>query len=164
MIAHALIDALMLFGLSFTALIVRLRIWLALFVAIGGSSYAAVTINGSQIRNRTIDAVKLDPKSIAGSIRAWAIIYGDTSSVTPGPASSRVRVRTYGVGESITWINRRFAPDCMPMATPIQPVTSGGYGSVSTQFDTRHGTLTLEGFGPDKVGRPQPAYVVIVCP
>jgi hypothetical protein len=137
---------------------------LALFVALGGSSYAALSINGGQIRNGTIGAAKLDPKSIAGSIRAWAIIYGDTTGVTAGPASTRVRLRTYGVGESITWVGRRFAANCMPMATPIEPVTSGGYGSVTTQFDTRGGTLTLQGFGPDKVGRPQPAYVMIVCP
>ncbi len=67
---------------------------LALFVALGGSSYAAFSISGSQIRNHTIDAVKLDPTSIAGSIRAWAIIYGDSASVTAGPSSSRIRVRT----------------------------------------------------------------------
>ena len=136
----------------------------ALFVAIGGSSYAAVSINGSQIRNGTINAVKLDPTSIAGSIRAWAIIYGDSTSVTAGPSSSHIRVSTYGVGESITWTHRRFAQSCMPMATPLGSPTTGGYGSVTTQFDARDGTLTLQGFGPDKVGRPQPAYVMIVCP
>jgi hypothetical protein len=35
---------------------------------------------------------------------------------------------------------------------------------VSSQFDAAHGRLTLLGFGPDEVGRPQPAYVMIVCP
>jgi hypothetical protein len=136
----------------------------ALFVALGGSSYAAFSINGSQIRNHTIDAVKLDPNSIAGSIRAWAIIYGGSTSVTAGPASSKVRVRSFGVGESITWIHRRFTQSCMPMATPLGTPTTGGYGSVTTQFDAHDGSLTLQGFGPDKVGRPQPVYVMIVCP
>ena len=136
----------------------------ALFVAIGGSSYAAIGINGSQIRNGTINASKLNPKSISASISAWAIVYGGSTSVTAGPASSKVRVRSFGVGESITWTHRRFAQSCMPMATPLGSPTTGGYGSVTTQFDARDGSLTLQGFGPDKVGRPQPAYVMIVCP
>ena len=137
---------------------------LALFVALGGASYAAVAINGSQIRNGTINAVKLDPKTISASISAWAIVYGDSTSVTPGPSSSHVRVRAIGTGEVITWSGRRFASKCMPMTTPLSAPPTGGYGSVTTQFDAAHATLTLLGFGPDKVGRPQPAYVMIVCP
>jgi hypothetical protein len=44
----------------------------ALFIALGGSSYAAVSINGSQIRNRTINPIKLNPDFIAGNVRGWA--------------------------------------------------------------------------------------------
>jgi hypothetical protein len=138
--------------------------YLALFVALGGTSYAALTISGSQIRNRSIDAIKLNPTTISASIRAWVIVYGDSTSATAGPSSARVRVHAIGTGEVITWPHRRFARSCMPMATPLGSPTTGGYGSVSTQFDASHGTLTLFGFGPDKVGRPQPAYVMIVCP
>jgi len=137
---------------------------LALFVALGGTSYAALTISGSQIRNRSIDAVKLNPKSISASIRAWVIVYGDSTTASAGPSSSRVRVRSIGTGEVISWLHRSFARSCLPMTTPLGSPTTGGYGSVSTQFDASHGTLTLFGFGPDKVGRPQPAYVMIVCP
>jgi hypothetical protein len=39
---------------------------LAVFVALGGSSYAAVTISGSNIKNRSIPAKKLKPNSITG--------------------------------------------------------------------------------------------------
>ncbi len=138
--------------------------YVALIVALGGTSYAATTISGSQIRNRTINASKLDPKTISASISAWVIVYGDSTSATAGPSSARVRVHAIGTGEVITWPHRRFARSCMPMATPLGSPTTGGYGSVSTQFDGSHGTLTLFGFGPDKVGRPQPAYVMIVCP
>jgi len=46
----------------------------ALFVALAGSSYAAVTINGSQIQNRSINPVKLNSHLIAGNVRAWAIV------------------------------------------------------------------------------------------
>ena len=35
---------------------------LAVFIALGGSSYAAFTINGSSIQNRSISAHKLKPQ------------------------------------------------------------------------------------------------------
>jgi hypothetical protein len=46
----------------------------ALFVALAGSSYAAVTINGSQIRNHTINPSKFNPRFTNGTPRAWAIV------------------------------------------------------------------------------------------
>ena len=85
--------------------------YLALFVALGGTSYAALTINGSQIRNRSIDAVKLNPKSIAASVKAWAIVQADSSERKASAASSRVRVSAIATGESITWPHRRFGTE-----------------------------------------------------
>jgi hypothetical protein len=43
-------------------------------LALAGSSYAAFTISGSEIRNGTINPVKLNPKYINGTVRAWAIV------------------------------------------------------------------------------------------
>jgi hypothetical protein len=53
--------------------------WLALFVALGGTGYAAISIprnsvGAAQIRNRSITPAKFNPKSIGGSVRAWAIV------------------------------------------------------------------------------------------
>ncbi len=53
--------------------------YLALFVALGGTSYAALeipanSVGGRQIRNHVINPVKLNPKYIAGSVRAWASV------------------------------------------------------------------------------------------
>lgn len=138
--------------------------YLALFVALGGTSYATLTISGSQIRNGTIGAVKLNPQSISASIRAWAIVYADGSGASAGPSSSPVQVRATGTGEVVTWKHQRFKRNCMASATPQMTVGSGPYGAVSTQFDPSHGHLTLYGFGPDKVGRPQAASVMVVCP
>lgn len=39
---------------------------IAVFIALGGSSYAAVTINGSSIRNRSIPGAKLRPDTLTG--------------------------------------------------------------------------------------------------
>ncbi len=62
-------------------------------------------------------------------------------------------------------MNRRFAADCMPMATPIGTGHDWRVrvGQLRSSMLVR-GSLTFQGFGPDKVGRPQPAYVMIVCP
>lgn len=54
----------------------------ALFVALAGSSYAAVTINGSNIRNNTINPSKLNPHLIAGNVRAWAIVRANGQVIT----------------------------------------------------------------------------------
>jgi hypothetical protein len=43
-------------------------------LALAGSSYAAFTINGSQIVNHTITPSKFSPKFINGDIRAWAVV------------------------------------------------------------------------------------------
>ncbi|HWD65291.1 MAG TPA: hypothetical protein VG405_08955, partial [Solirubrobacteraceae bacterium] len=51
--------------------------YLALFVALGGTSYAAVnlpsnSVGNRQIRNHSIDPDKLNPRFIRGNIRIWA--------------------------------------------------------------------------------------------
>lgn len=53
--------------------------WIALFIALGGTGYAAVSIprnsvGAAQIRNHSIDPVKFNPAVIGGSARAWAIV------------------------------------------------------------------------------------------
>lgn len=43
--------------------------YVALFVALGGTSYAAFSL-----RNHSIDPVKLNPQRIGGYVRAWATV------------------------------------------------------------------------------------------
>ena len=60
--------------------------WIALFVALGGTGYAAISIprnsvGAAQIRNRSITPAKLNPNSIGGSVRAWAIIRANATVI-----------------------------------------------------------------------------------
>jgi hypothetical protein len=53
--------------------------WIALFVSLGGTGYAAISIprnsvGAAQIRNHSITPVKFNPSAIGGSVRAWAIV------------------------------------------------------------------------------------------
>lgn len=68
--------------------------WLALFVALTGTSYAAVSIpRGSvgarQIKNHSIGPVKFNRSQINGSVRAWAII-GASGRVIAGAGKPTV--------------------------------------------------------------------------
>lgn len=133
-------------------------------LALAGSSYAAFTISGSQIRNRSIDAVKLNPKTISASVRAWAIVYAGSNSARVGASSSRVHVNAIGIGEVITWPRQRFGRNCMASVSPQAMPSTGGYSVVTTQFDPSAGMLTLHGFGPNYAPGPQAANVMIICP
>src|SRR5947209_9588062 len=58
-------------------------------LALAGSSYAAFTISGSQIRNHTINPTKFNPRYINGSVRAWAIV-APNGTVIRGKGGPRV--------------------------------------------------------------------------
>jgi hypothetical protein len=51
--------------------------YLALFIALGGTSYAVIrlpanSVGAAQIKNHVIQRVKFDPRYIDGSVRLWA--------------------------------------------------------------------------------------------
>ncbi len=80
--------------------------YLALFVALGGTGYAAISIpRGSvgtrQLRNHAVTPVKLG-KGIAGSVRAWAIV-APTGKLIAGGGRPRVLVSVPGGSYTIEW-------------------------------------------------------------
>src|SRR5947199_4881509 len=97
--------------------------YLALFVALGGTSYAAANLSSNsvgarQIRRHSITPSKFNPKLIAGSIRAWVNVQWRGGRLVAKGSSSRVRVVTSSDKVGITWPRRRFRPKCMPSVTP----------------------------------------------
>jgi hypothetical protein len=80
--------------------------WVALFVALGGTGYAAIriprnSVGAAQIRNRSITPIKLNPSAIGGSVRAWAIVRADGSVIAstgkPSVSVSATQPGTYGI-------------------------------------------------------------------
>jgi hypothetical protein len=84
--------------------------YLALFVALGGTSYAALKLRANsvgrrQLRNGAITPVKLDRQLTSGSVRAWAEVSA-TGRVLAGEGKPRVEVQK-GQGATghytVTW-------------------------------------------------------------
>jgi hypothetical protein len=145
--------------------------YLALFVALGGTSYAAInlpagSVGANQIKNHSIDPVKFDQKQIAASIRAWVIVQWRGPRLVAQASSSPVHVVTVNDGEGITWPHEHFPKNCMASVTSqvnfTVPTAPNGY--VTAHFQPGGGSLFLHGFGPDGSRRAQAADVMIVCP
>jgi hypothetical protein len=62
--------------------------YIALFVALGGTSYAALAL-----RHHSIDPVKLNPRTISGYVRAWATVRSNGTVVAS--SSHKVTVRMH---------------------------------------------------------------------
>ena len=64
--------------------------YLALFVALGGTSYAALSlptgsVGARQLKNHSIGPVKFDRSSIAGYVRDWITIDSQGRILGPNP-------------------------------------------------------------------------------
>ena len=95
--------------------------YIALFVALGGTGYAAATIpQGSvgsrQIKNHAIDPIKLNPKFINGNVRAWAVVTFERAGGWPVAGSRRGRRPLHPACTQISW-GVRLKPNCGTIAT-----------------------------------------------
>ena len=148
----------------------------ALFVALGGTSYAALSlppgsVGTRQLKNRAVTAAKLNPTSVAASVRAWAnLTWADRWRVQ---ASSRdIHVHNVSVGEVVSWKHTRFPSNCMASVTPqrnFAPGSPRGTGTldgyVSTFFDPRMGQLQIDGLSSDgQTLQAQGVTILIICP
>jgi hypothetical protein len=146
--------------------------YVALFVALGGTSYAAFSlppgsVGKQQIQNRAVDSSKLDPGSVAASVRAWANLTW-AGGWRIQASSTDIRVATTALGEVIRWRRTRFAGNCMASVTPqrnVVPKQGGSFdGYVTTVFDGPSGVLQIDGLASNGASQPQSITVLIVCP
>ena len=131
---------------------------LALFVALGGTGYAAISIpknsvGSRQLRNGAVTAnklgkgsitpTKLNGSSIPGYVAFWAQIAGNgqvTASSSPATTTGWTSSPTPGVGgRGVISFRGNVSSKCFPLAN----VASGG-GYVDTSFQgSSHGTTQL---------------------
>ena len=151
--------------------------YIALFVALAGSGYAAVSINGSQIRNHSINPVKFNPRFINGNVRAWALVRANGRVIV---SAGRPRVTLNGglpseyivrwgvkVGHCATVASIDGA-DSRPTETVTGPGNSSlelasGYAVASTFGSGRHTVTLVDTY--NQAGRPtQMAFnVAVIC-
>jgi hypothetical protein len=144
-------------------------------LALAGSSYAAFTISGSQIRNHTINPAKLNPKFINGNVRAWAIVAPNGRVIAsagrprvtlglsnPGDYEIRWRVRV-GRCVSETTIDDYISPPTERVAVPGDPSApfTAGYAVAATSGT--HNASAVQTF--DQQGQPTPLGfdLAVIC-
>ena len=106
--------------------------YVALFVALGGTSYAAFSlpagsVGARELKNGAISAAKMDSSSVAASVRAWASLSWAGRWLVQA-SSSDIHITTDATGETVTWRHTRFARNCMASATPQRNFGPGGPG------------------------------------
>ena len=141
--------------------------YIALFVALGGTSYAAITISpGSvgtrQLRNGAVTPVKLDRNAIAGSVRLRARIDASGRLVASQP---RARVVSWSstpgasyTGGLVNW-RQRVPAGCSALAT-VESYPAPGYASTPTV------TTPGKGFGTQvriATSSPEAVDVAVIC-
>ena len=139
------------------------------------ASYAAFSlparsVGARELKNGAVTAAKLNPTSVAASVRAWANLTWSCGWHVQA-STGDIHVATAAIGELVSWRHTRFASDCMASVTPQRnfgPGAPGGPhtldGYVSTFFDPRAGQLQIDGIAADGAHQPQAVTVLIVCP
>jgi hypothetical protein len=96
--------------------------YIALFVALGGTGYAAASlapgsVGTKQLRNGAVTPPKLDHHSIGGSVRHWAEINAN-GTVASSSAKARVIGNPQQGGYVVSW-GDTFSTRCIAVATPV---------------------------------------------
>ena len=110
--------------------------YIALFVALGGTSYAAMSlpagsvgtkqlrnsaVTSKKIANGAITPSKLNRRTIGGSVRHWAFVNGDGTAIG-GSRGTRVSLGPGGSPYYVSW-GDQFSRTCAILAT--SPGTEG---------------------------------------
>jgi hypothetical protein len=132
--------------------------YLALFVALGGSSYAAInlpagSVGPRQIRNHSITPIKFDPTKIGASVRYWAVVDGNGRVLASQP-----KPQTSGFGGSGTGVLNwgRITRKCFPVATVDDDLP----GFVTASFQ---GEVAIRTYGMSGTPAPRTVAVALLC-
>ncbi len=117
--------------------------YLALFVALGGTGYAAVrlpagSVGNRQLKNHSVTPIKLDRGSFAGYMRAYVQVNSQGQIVASRPRARLIGWQTSGAfpGGQIQW-SQPIPASCFALATTTTQdgvvsyasATAGGLGS-----------------------------------
>jgi hypothetical protein len=137
--------------------------YLALFVAIGGTSYAAIqipagSVGAKQLKNHSITPVKFNPKTIGASVREWAVIDQNGKVLAAKPNNPKVLQWGGGHGQ-LQW--NKLRGSCFALATV--PQTPGTVGSASVTPAPQVGDLGISTFAPGGSAVSEPVNIAVLC-
>ena len=153
----------------------------ALFVALGGTSYAALSlpvgsVGSKQLRNgavtsrklakHAVTAASLDPNSIAGHIADWAQIRADGHVMASSPRASATSSNpTQGLYQ-VYW-HRSIAQNCVAIANPVNvgPVNASASANTGGPFGRgRSAHILVSTFDASGNNVPENVNVLVICP
>jgi hypothetical protein len=151
--------------------------YLALFVALGGTSYAAFSLprnsvgqrqlrNGAvtnhKLANGSVGARKLDGKSIAGYVAFWAQVGADGSVINSSPQAT-VHASPSGGNYVVSW-GGQIGARCIALVSPspgaTDPTVSANVG-LSAGHPNSAAVVTTSSKG---AGASEAFYVAVICP
>jgi hypothetical protein len=140
--------------------------YLALFVALGGSSYAAFSlpagsVGTSQLRNGSVTPIKFNSGKIGAYVRAWAVIQSGNRVIASRP---RARVTswdpTFAAGV-VSW-GSAISRSCFPLTSG-----SGEFVQAAILPGASHSSVVRYGIfsntGQPKANGPL-TFIAVVCP
>ena len=140
--------------------------YVALFVALGGTSYAAVSlpagsVGNRQLKNHSITPIKLNPGSIAGYVRDWAEIDPSGQLVASRPSAHLVGWGETGAfpGGIVSW-GQAIPRSCVATASTdaLPPLASAGATIISgSKAEPFVGAKVL-------LSAPTEVTVAVICP
>lgn len=140
--------------------------YLALFVALGGTSYAAISIprnsvGNRQLKNHSVRPIKFDRNTIGGYVRMWARVSADGKIIASRPTAKVVVWDPVGgqtAGGELHWM-AAVPTNCFTLAS-TEPTLGASYVSAKLLTgNARFGTLvriSLSAFDP--------VNVAVICP
>ncbi len=145
---------------------------LALFVALGGTSYAAISlprnsVGARQIRNHTITPAKFNAAATSGYVLDWAQIdrNGNVFSSRPKGATTIKWNSTPGtsfIGGSVSW-HHPITTGCFALASPGGLPTGGPAVPASVSADLLPGSSARAAVSVLE-SAPTAVNVAVVCP
>lgn len=144
--------------------------WLALFVALGGTGYAAVSLPAGSVgsralQNHSITPDKFNRQFINGTVRAWAVV-GPSGNVQEGAGKPIVGgIKGTSGSYVITWKNVA-APTrrgCFALAGLVGDNGAGSATAGLVAASTRNWRVGVNTYGAQGQPLPQYFYVALVC-
>lgn len=144
--------------------------YLALFVALGGTGYAAVnlpagSIGASQIRNHAIAPVKFNHQFINGTVRAWAVV-APNGTVQSSAGSAHVSLSKLTQGSYVVTWKRVAVPTqtgCFAVSGLTGTTGPGSSGALLSAESKRTWRVSVVTYGLQGQYLAQNFYVAVVC-